>query len=99
MEDARDQDGVGASPSDLRRSTTEPDRQLRFLEELVEEHAAIAGDVLEIGAETWAIHGSIGVDGDVIVAEYATQEQARSVLAALHAAEERRTGDGSRRRT
>jgi hypothetical protein len=59
------------------------DPQLVFLEELVEEHATIAGDVVEIDAHTWAIHGSIAVDGDVIMAEYDTEEHARIVLGEL----------------
>jgi hypothetical protein len=66
-----------------------PDRQLLFLEELVEEHAAVAGDVVEIDTHTWAIHGSIAVDGDVIMAEFDTQDEARAVLNEL-AAEHRR---------
>jgi hypothetical protein len=60
--------------------TGESDPQLAFLEELVDEHARIAGDVVEIGAHVWAIHGSIAVDGDVIMAEYDTEEHARIVL-------------------
>ncbi len=69
---------------------TEPDRQLVFLEELVEEHATIAGDVLEIDSHTWAIHGEIAVDGDVIMAEYESEEHARIVLTEL--SEEERGG-------
>jgi hypothetical protein len=61
----------------------EPDRELVFLEELVEEHATIAGDVIEIDTHTWAIHGSIAVDGDVIMAEFDTEEHARHVLEEL----------------
>ena len=68
-------------------STNESDRQLPFLEELVEEHATIAGDVIEIDAHTWAIHGSIGVDGDVLMAEFDTEEHARTVLGKLSSAE------------
>jgi hypothetical protein len=43
------------------------DAQLLFLEALVEGRANIDGDVVEIDAHTWAIHGSIPVDGDVIM--------------------------------
>jgi hypothetical protein len=68
------------------------DPQLVFLEELVEEHATVDGDVIEIDAHTWAIHGSIAVDGDVIMAEYDSEEHARFVLDEL-AAEERRAAD------
>jgi hypothetical protein len=65
----------------------EPDRQLAFLEELVEEHATVAGDVIEIDAHTWAIHGSIAIDGDVLMAEYDSEEHARIVLDELASAE------------
>ena len=65
-------------------ATNEGDhRQLVFLEELVEEHATVAGDVIEIDTHTWAIHGSIAVDGDVIMAEFDTEEHARTVLGEL----------------
>ena len=56
------------------------DRQLRFIEELLNENVLIAGDVAEIGTHTWAIHGVIPVDGDVIVAEFDTYSEARVVL-------------------
>ena len=63
--------------------TSDRDPQLEFLEELVSEHATIAGDVVEIDTHTWAIHGSIAVDGDVIMAEFDTEEHARMVLREL----------------
>ena len=63
------------------------DGQLVFLEEMVEEHATIAGDVVEIDAHTWAIHGTIAVDGDVILAEYESEAHARIVLDELATAE------------
>jgi len=69
--------------------TNEQDPQLVFLEELVEEHASIAGDVVEIDTHTWAIHGQIAIDGDVIMAEYESEEHARFVLDELAAEEER----------
>jgi len=56
------------------------DRQLRFIEELLDENVLIAGDVTEIGTHTWAIHGVIPVGGDVIVAEFDTYSEARVVL-------------------
>jgi hypothetical protein len=68
--------------------TSDQDPQLEFLEELREEHATIAGDVVEIDAHTWAIHGSIAVDGDVIMAEYESEEHARIVLGELAADDE-----------
>jgi hypothetical protein len=36
-----------------------------FRRELVADRATIAGDVIELDGRTWAIHGSIAVDGDV----------------------------------
>jgi hypothetical protein len=56
------------------------DRQLRFLEELVADNATVAADIAKIGAQTWAIHGVIPVDGDVIMAEFDTYCEARVVL-------------------
>ena len=77
-----------STPSGDRASELDP--QLVFIEELeVEEHAVIAGDVIEIDSHTWAIHGSIAVDGDVIMAEYESEEHARIVLGELFTAEVR----------
>jgi hypothetical protein len=59
------------------------DLQLAFLRGLVDEHATIAGDLVELAPDTWAIHGSIRVDGDVILAEFADPDQARTVLGQL----------------
>ena len=64
-----------------------PDRQFLFLQELVAEHATISGDIIEVGTHTWAIHGSIAVDGDVIMAEYDTPDQARLALGKLSPAD------------
>jgi hypothetical protein len=61
----------------------QPDRQLEFLHELIDENVTIEGDVIEIRTDTWAIHGIIPVDGDSIVAEYETYDQARAVLDGL----------------
>jgi hypothetical protein len=60
-----------------------PDGRVEFLRELLDEHAAIAGDVTEIAGNTWAIHGVIPVDGDVIIAEFDTYNQAKDVLDSL----------------
>ena len=40
----------------------------------------MSGDVVELDSNTWAIHGSVAMDGDVIMAEYSTEDQARFVL-------------------
>jgi hypothetical protein len=63
----------------------QPDSQLMFLRDLLGAQATVAGDIVEIGLGTWAIHGSIPVDGDVIMAEYDTRDQARRALDALTA--------------
>lgn len=54
--------------------------QLQFLRDLVEEHALIAGDVVRVAEHRWAIHGFIAVDGEVLMAEFDSYEQATRVL-------------------
>ena len=63
------------------------DRGQRIIEELIDEHVRFHYDLLPIDDQTWAIHGSIVVDGEVILAEFATQDDARSALAQLSRAE------------
>jgi len=63
--------------------SSRPDEQLEFLEELVEENASIAGDVLQVDTHLWAIHGFIPVDGDVLMAEFDSFEQASYTLEQL----------------
>ena len=57
--------------------------QLDFLTELVNSRADVAGDILQMGPTTWAIHGTIPIDGDVLVAEYDSFEAAKATLAQL----------------
>lgn len=59
------------------------DPQLLFLEALVEQHARVAGDVYAIDSRTWAIHGTILVDGEVIMAEFDQFEAAKATLEQL----------------
>ena len=61
------------------------DRPLQSLDELIREGAAIVGDVAKISDDIWAIHGVIPVDGDVILAEFGSYDEARSVLDQLPA--------------
>ena len=63
--------------------TGDPTHQLQFLEALVEANASVAGDIVQIGVSAWAIHGSIPVDGDVLVARYESLEEASRVLKRL----------------
>jgi hypothetical protein len=54
---------------------------LLFLQELTQ--AVIAGDVIEIGRDIWAIHGDIPVDREVIMAQFDTYDEARIALDAF----------------
>lgn len=64
------------------------DDRTRFLQQLVQEdRATIAADVVEVDPHTWAIHGIIPVGGDVIMAEFETQDEAKKVLGELSAPE------------
>jgi hypothetical protein len=56
------------------------DRQLRFVEHLLEQNIHIAGEAVEVCASTWVIHGVIPIDGSVIVAEFDTYRDARVLL-------------------
>jgi hypothetical protein len=56
------------------------DADLQFLVELVDDGTAVAGDVVELGIQTWAIHGHVPVDGEILLAEFGSLEEARSVL-------------------
>jgi hypothetical protein len=52
----------------------------QFLCELAAADAPIAGDIAKIDDGTWAIHGAIQVDGEAILAEFTTEDEARTVL-------------------
>jgi hypothetical protein len=67
-----------------------PNDELQFLRELVEEHASIAGDVLRIGDNLWAIHGYIPVDCDVLMAEFDSYARATHALEQLSPRSRRR---------
>jgi hypothetical protein len=60
-----------------------PNDTIQFLRDLIEENAAIAGDVLQIRDNLWAIHGYIPVDCDVLMAEFESYDQAASTLEQL----------------
>jgi hypothetical protein len=55
-------------------------RQVQLPDELSPVNPAIAGDVAKISDDTWAIHGVIPVDGDVILEEFNSYDDARTVL-------------------
>ena len=56
------------------------------IEAMLNLQARIAGDVIEINSNTWAVHGVIPVDGDVILGEFGTAQDARAVLDGLTSA-------------
>ena len=58
----------------------EPNRQLQSLGELLEEHASLDGDVLEIRMDIWALHGVFPFAGQVLMAQFETYDQAKQVL-------------------
>jgi hypothetical protein len=70
-----------ATANGPRQNTTEI--QLEFLQILLEENASIAGDVLQVSENLWAVHGFIPVDGDVLMAEFSSYDQATDVLGRL----------------
>ena len=76
------------------RLSGQADHQLEFLEVLIEENASIAGDVLQVGTHLWAIHGFIPVDGDVLMAEFASYDQATNTLDQLPLRTRRRDETG-----
>ncbi len=63
------------------------DERILFLKQLIEDRATLAADVVEVDPHTWAIHGVIPVGGDVLMAEFETEDQAKKVLGKLSAPE------------
>lgn len=63
------------------------DREQRIIEELIDEHVRFDYELVRIDDQTWAIQGTIAVDGEVILAEFTTQDDARSALEQLSQAE------------
>jgi hypothetical protein len=57
-----------------------PFRQLQSLGELLEEHASLDGDVLEIRTDIWALHGVFPFAGQVLMAQFETYDEAKYVL-------------------
>jgi hypothetical protein len=63
---------------------THAGQQLRFLQDLEDENAWISPDIIPVGYGIWAIHGVIAVDGNVLMAEFWSYDDARRVLDRLH---------------
>ena len=58
---------------------------------VLRQHSRLAGDLFQVDTETWAIHGFIPVDGEVLLAEFDRPEAARTVLDQVAAADDRDT--------
>jgi hypothetical protein len=61
----------------------------QIVEELIEVHARVARDVVQIAPSTWAIHGPIAVDGEVIMAAFESRAAADVAIDQLWSAERR----------
>jgi hypothetical protein len=48
----------------------------QVVEVLIQQHVQVSCDVVPIDEHTWAIHGSIAVDGEVILAEFDDRDHA-----------------------
>ena len=64
-------------------NASEPLDHADVLADLVAEHVEIDEQVMEIDAQTWAIHGRIAYDGEVIAATFASERDAWSALSRL----------------
>jgi hypothetical protein len=62
---------------------------LQTIEALIDEHVLVDCYLVPIDAQTWAIHGYIAVDGNVIVAEFDDLDEAEAAIARIEAAEAR----------
>jgi hypothetical protein len=70
---------------DQRHELSETEQQI--VQVLVDEHVHVSCDLVPIDDETWAIRGSIAVDGEVIVAEFHDRADAETAVEQLYAAE------------
>lgn len=57
-----------------------PGEPTRFAEIITAAHARIDGDVLQVDSTTWALHGVIAYDGEVLLAEFDTPGAASDAL-------------------
>jgi hypothetical protein len=64
-----------------------PPSEQRVVQELVDEHVHVSCQLVPIDEQTWAIQGSIAVDGEVILAEFDNPEDAELALEQLAASE------------
>ena len=60
----------------------------QIVEDLIQVHARVARDIIQIAPSTWAIHGPIAVDGEVIMAAFTSRAAADLVIDQLWTAEQ-----------
>jgi hypothetical protein len=60
----------------------------RVVQELLDEHLHASCELVPIDDQTWAIHGSIAYEGEVILAEFDNREDAELALEQLAASED-----------
>jgi hypothetical protein len=65
-----------------------PPSEQHVVQALVDEHVHVSCQLVPIDEQTWAIRGSIAVDGEVILAEFDNREDAELALEQLAASEE-----------
>ena len=63
------------------------EQQAALIQELVDEHVHVSCQLVPIDEQTWAIRGSIAYEGEVILAEFDTREDAVLALEELAAAD------------
>jgi hypothetical protein len=60
--------------------TARPDDHVDIVSELTAENVEIDEEVIELDSHTWAIHGRIAYDGEVIAATFETESEAWAAL-------------------
>jgi hypothetical protein len=65
-----------------------PPSEQRVVQTLIDEHVRVSCALVPIDEHTWAIHGLIAVDGEVILAEFDNPDDAELALAQLAASQE-----------
>jgi hypothetical protein len=59
---------------------------LEIIEVLIDERVRVDCNLILIDDHTWAIHGTIAVDGNVILAEFESKDDAEAALERIAAA-------------
>ncbi len=72
-------------------SPQRPDRAAEALAALVDEHLEVDRDVIALAAETWAIHGYLAYEGEVIAATFASEREAWAGISLLEEIQRRAT--------